>query len=145
MLLKSTAITAALIGAIAASPALAGDVEIVLDQVRGEAGALYVSLQTEEQFLKEEGIVGEIIDDPQAGTVTVRFTDVPEGAYSFTAWHDIDRDGQFTMGARGPLDGWAMVGAAQLRGEPVFAEQSFTVGQGTARVRETMIYPAQER
>lgn len=145
MSVKSLTAIAALIGACAATPALAGDIEIVLEGVQVDAGDLYVGLQTEDQFMKDAGIVGKVVSNPAEGTVTVRFADVPEGVYSFSAWHDIDGDGTFSMGERGPTDGWALIGGAELRGEPEFADHSFTVGTEPVRIRETMIYAREER
>ena len=124
---------------LVATPVYAGTVEVVLTDVRADAGDLYVSLQTEDQFLKEDGIAGRIVANPQTGTVTVTLREVPDGRYSFTAWHDIDGDKRFSMGKMGPTDGWAMYKGGELRGMPTFAEQSFAV-EGETVVREKMLY-----
>lgn len=128
-----------------AAPALAGDVTVTLTGIKPNSGDLYVGLQTEEQFLQNAGIAGEIVRNPASETVTVTLRDVPDGRYSFSAWHDTDGDGTFSMGQNGPTDGWAMLNAAELRGMPTFAAQSFAVdGAGTA-VTERMIYPEAAR
>ena len=129
----------------AASPALAGTVEVVLTDVRPDAGDLYVGLQTEDQFLKDGGVAGEIVENPQTGTVTVTLRDLPDGRYSLSVWHDIDGDKTFSMGSEGPTDGWAMVGGAELRGMPVFEQQSFIIDGGPVTIRERMIYGREER
>lgn len=126
----------------AATPALAGEVAVTLTDVRADAGDLYVGLQTKDQFLQDAGIAGEMVENPQDGTVTVTLKDVPDGTYSLTVWHDIDGDGEFSMGAMGPTDGWTMIGASELRGMPTWEAQSFTL-DGSASITESMLYPAE--
>jgi len=141
MIRMSVLAATALAGAALATPALAGEVTVTLTNVRADAGDLYVSLQSEAQFMQAAALAGKTVENPKDGTVTVTFADVPDGQYALMVWHDIDGDGTFSMGARGPADGWAMIGASGLRGMPTFAEQSFTL-EGSARVTEAVIYPA---
>lgn len=141
MIRKITLTAAALALATAASPALAGEVTVIINDVRPDAGDLYVGLQTEDQFLKDGGIAGDIVPNPQSDTVTVTFDDVPDGTYSLSVWHDIDGDKEFTMGPRGPAEGWTMVGASALRGMPTWEAQSFTLS-GSKTITESMIYAA---
>ncbi|WP_260483378.1 DUF2141 domain-containing protein [Sphingomicrobium flavum] len=133
---------AALVAAV--SPALAGDVTVTLEGVRAGAGPLYVALQTEEQFMGDASVAGTLVDNPDSDRVSVTLSDVPSGAYGLAVWHDIDRDGQFGMGPMGPTDGWAMIGGASMRGEPTFAQASFTVDEDGATLVETMIYPRKD-
>ena len=132
--------TAALALATAASPALADTVTVKLTDLRPDAGALYISLQSEAQFMQEAAIAEKMLENPQDGTVTVTFDDVPEGRYALMVWHDIDGDGTFSMGPMGPTDGWAMIGASELRGMPSWDAQSFTL-DGSATITETVLYP----
>ncbi|MBB3033255.1 DUF2141 domain-containing protein [Alteriqipengyuania lutimaris] len=132
--------TAAFIAASASAPALAGEVTVTLTDVQPDAGDLYVSLQSETQFMQEAAVAGDLIENPQDRTVTVIFDDVPDGRYALMVWHDIDGDGTFSMGPMGPTDGWAMIGASELRGMPTFPAQSFTL-DGSATVTEAVIYP----
>ena len=141
MIRKAFLTTTALFLATAASPALAGTVTVTLTDVRPGAGDLYVSLQSEAQFMQAAAVTGTMIENPQDGTVTVTLEDVPDGTYALSVWHDIDGDGAFSMGPLGPTDGWAMIGAANLRGMPTFAKQSFTL-EGSASLSESMIYPS---
>ena len=131
---------AALLALTCASPALAGELTVTLTDVRPDAGDLYVALQTEDQFLQAAGIAEEIVENPQESTVTVTLTDVPDGTYSLSVWHDIDGDGTFSMGPMGPVDGWTMKGASELRGMPTWEAQSFTV-EGATTLTETVLYP----
>ena len=140
MIRKTILTTAALAVATAATPALAGSVTVTLTDVRPDAGDLYISLQNKDQFLQSDGVAGEIVENPQDGTVTVTLDEVPDGTYSISVWHDIDGDGEFSMGAMGPTDGWTMIGARELRGMPTWDAQSFTLS-GSATITETMLYP----
>ena len=90
--------------------------------------------------MQEDAVTGEMLANPQDDTVTVTFDDVPDGQYALMVWHDIDGDGEFSMGPMGPTDGWAMIGASDLRGMPTFAAQSFTL-DGSASVTERVLYP----
>ena len=123
------------------TPAIAGEVTVTLTDVRPNAGDLYVSLQTEAQFMQEAAVAGEMVSNPQDSTVTVTLSDVPNGKYALMVWHDIDGDGTFSMGPMGPADGWSMTGAAKLRGMPSFATNSFTLS-GSTSLTESVIYPA---
>ena len=119
-------------------------VNVTLDGVRAGAGPLYVSLQSEEQFMREESSASAMVAEPGAST-TLDLGAVAPGRYALVVWHDIDRDGEFSMGPMGPLDGWAMIGGERMRGEPSFAEASFLVEGDAVAVRETMIYVPTDR
>ncbi|ALG60830.1 DUF2141 domain-containing protein [Citromicrobium bathyomarinum] len=140
MIRMSVLAATALAGAALATPALAGEVTVTLTNVRADAGDLYVSLQSEAQFMQAAALAGKTVENPKDGTVTVTFDDVPDGQYALMVWHDIDGDGTFSMGPQGPTDGWSMIGADALRGMPTFAAQSFTL-DGSATVTEPVLYP----
>ena len=140
MIRKSLCAAGAFVSIAAGSPALAGTVTVPLTNVRPDAGDLYISLQTEDQFMQAAAVTGSKLDNPQTDTVTVTFDDVPDGQYAMTAWHDTIDDGTFTMGPKGPADGWSMIGAGDLRGMPTFAKNSFTLS-GSASITESVQYP----
>ncbi|KPM15675.1 DUF2141 domain-containing protein [Citromicrobium sp. WPS32] len=140
MIRMSVLAATALAGAALATPALAGEVTVTLTNIRADAGDLYVSLQSEAQFMQAAALAGKTVENPKNGTVTVTFADVPDGQYALMVWHDIDGDGTFSMGPQGPTDGWSMIGADELRGMPTFAAQSFTL-DGSATVTEPVLYP----
>ncbi|MEL7728810.1 DUF2141 domain-containing protein [Citromicrobium bathyomarinum] len=139
MIRKALLTATALAIATAAPPALAGQVTVSLTDVQADAGDLYISLQSEAQFMQADAVASEIVDNPQDATVTVTFDDVPDGRYALMVWHDIDGDGTFSMGRMGPTDGWSMIGAAALRGMPSWEAQSFTL-DGSATITEPMLY-----
>ena len=140
MIRRSLCAAAALAAMATAGPALAGTATITLTNVRPNAGDLYISLQSEDQFMQAAAVAGEKVVNPQTDTVTVTFRDVPDGRYAMSVWHDINGDGTFNMGPQGPADGWSMIGADDLRGMPTFAKNSFTLS-GSASITESVHYP----
>ncbi len=131
---------AALILPVAAQ---AAPLTVTLNGLEARGGTLYIGVQTEDQFMKNEGIAGEKFDAPASGSLTVTF-DVPEGAYAVAGWHDFDGDGVFDLSESGmPQDGWSMINGGTHTGLPVFAEASVTVPAGGASIEETVFYPAE--
>ncbi|MFN0024482.1 MAG: DUF2141 domain-containing protein [Parvularculaceae bacterium] len=132
---------AALIAFLAAAPALAADVTVSVKGVRAANGPLYISLQTRDEFMKDDGSYGEIIKSPSPGVVSVTLPNVAPGQYAVSVWHDIDGDGVFDAAANGsPLDGWAMIDAASLRAAPAFDQVSFKIEKSSVSVDVDMIY-----
>ena len=129
------------------TPALAEDaaedapLTIEVRGVEDRGGRLYVGVQTEAQFLQEDGVAGRIFDDPDAGSLRVSFP-LPEGRYAVSVWHDDDADGEFDRAENGmPLDGWAMSNDAGRRGPPSFDDAAVELRRGGAETSATMIYP----
>ncbi|MBV7255647.1 DUF2141 domain-containing protein [Pacificimonas sp. WHA3] len=121
-------------------PSGAADLTVNIDGVRDAPGKLYVSLQTQSQFMKDEGAYGVMIDSPAAGVSSPTVTGIAPGTYAITVWHDDNDNGEFDMGERGPLDGWAMIGGTSMRAEPTFAQTSLTIGEADESVSVVMIY-----
>lgn len=127
----------------AALPAAAAASTVTLDLsgIRAGAGALYVSLQTRDQFMKPTGSYGTIIAKPAAGARTVTLPNVASGTYAASVWHDVNGNGKWDTDERGmPLDGWAMLNADTLRAKPTFDQVSFTVGDAPAALKLGMRY-----
>lgn len=136
----SSLIAAASGAALFAGAAAAGELTVHIDGVEARGGTLYVSIQTEAQFMQSEGVDGRMVAEPEAGAHSFTF-DLPEGRYSISVWHDDNANAQFDRREDGfPLDGWAMINAAQFEGAPTFAEASVAVGPDGASVRERIIY-----
>jgi len=121
-----------------AGAAHAAPLTVDLTGVEARGGKIYISIQTEDQFMKEEGF-GKIIE-----TVTTDLSetfDLPEGRYAVSVWHDDNGNGTFDRAANGmPEDGWAMHNGKALRGLPSFADVSIDVSSAGATVSESMIY-----
>ena len=125
---------------LTAGAARAGDVSINLTDVQARGGRLLVALQTNDQFMRPAGF-GEIVDNPQTGTVTVTFRDVPAGDYAVSALHDLNGDGQMQTSDIGiPVEGWAMSNGAALRGPPTFDQVRVSVPSGGTQITEPMFY-----
>lgn len=126
--------------AMVAAPAAAQGLNVDLDGVRSSGGKLYVSVQTREQFMKDDGAAGTVVSSPGAGTHRFSFA-IPAGDYAVSVWHDDNGNGKFDKSdSHMPLDGWAMTNGAALRGEPKFDQVMTRVGAAPATVRLSMIY-----
>ncbi len=132
----------AVTGALAmAGSAFAAPLTINLEGLQARGGKLYVSVQTEAQFMKNDGVAGDIVPEPAAGAKSFTY-DLPEGAYSISVWHDFNGNGQFDMSESGPpADGWSMIGAETMRAQPTFGESSLTLPSDGAAVTMKVIYP----
>lgn len=131
----------ALILAASATAAHAGTLTFTAENVEARGGTLYVGVQTEDQFMQWDGIAGDKIEAPTAGSHTMSF-DLPAGDYSVSVWHDLDNDGEFDRTETGmPLDGWAMINGAKLRSAPTFDAVKISVPETGASASESVIYP----
>jgi uncharacterized protein (DUF2141 family) len=131
----------AAVSTLLVSPALAADLTVTLNDVQANGAPLYVGVQTEEQFMDWDGIAGQKVEAPEAGTHTFTF-DLPAGEYSVSVWHDLNSNGEFDMSESGfPEEGWAMSNGSSLRGEPTFADVKVSVGAEGAAITETVRYP----
>lgn len=139
---KLAAIAGASLMAIAgASAASAADVSLTLTGVK-EGGTLFVSLQTEDQFMSMDGVAGEMMPISAAGDVTVTLGDVAPGTYAFSIWHDVNGNNEFDMSAQGwPEDGWSAYNVTSLFCPPSFSQVSFEVTEAGFSASEPMIYP----
>lgn len=130
-----------MVSALIAGTAAAAPLSVMVDGIEARGGKLYVGVQTEAQFMKQEGVAGEILDTPAAGSQTFTF-DLPEGRYAVSIWHDFDGNGVFDLDAQGiPTDGWTSPNAASLRAAPTFDQSAVTVSVEGGAVQMDMIYP----
>jgi uncharacterized protein (DUF2141 family) len=123
-----------------AAPAYAAPLNVQVEGVRAAQGPLYVSVQTREQFMQPQGVAGDVVPAPQAGSL--RFTyELPAGEYAVSAWHDDNGNGRFDSNEQHiPLDGWAMVNGDRIRAEPTFDEVRTVIGIEAVTVRLSMTY-----
>jgi len=126
--------------ALATGAAHAGELTVEVRDVEARGGALYISIQAEDEFMSDRATASRRIEDPAAGDHRFRFN-VPEGVYAVSIWHDDDDNGVFDRNAYGmPADGWAMYRGLELRGAPTFPDISLEVGPGGAEVSERITY-----
>jgi uncharacterized protein (DUF2141 family) len=120
----------------AADPA---PLSVTLEGVEARGGKLYVSVQTEEEFMENRGTAGDIVDGPDAGTHDFTF-DLAPGTYAVSVWHDYNGNGQFDMSDAGmPIDGWAMSGTMPA-GEPAFSDTAVVVPAEGKSISLSMSY-----
>ncbi len=133
-------IIAAGLALLGAGAAQAGDVTVTLNGVQARGGTVYVTLQTEDQFMQPTGL-GQRIVSPAAGPLTIVFEDVPAGRYALSAFHDENGDMAMQSSAIGiPVEGWAMTNGEALRGPPTFDLVSVQIAADGAALTETMHY-----
>lgn len=120
---------------IATALMLLAPLTIVVDGVEGTSGDFYVSVQTADQYMQNDGVAGSI-EEPAPGTMTFEY-DVPPGTYAISIWHDDNDNGQFDRDDSGwPVDGWALSGDGYN-----FDDVKVKVGSGGKTVRMDMSYP----
>jgi uncharacterized protein (DUF2141 family) len=121
--------------------AAAAPLDVSIEGVEARGGTFYISVQTEAQFMQDDGVAGAVIEDPDAGELDFSF-DLKPGAYAVTVWHDDNGNGTFDTGGQWgePLDGWTMPNALALRAEPTFEDVRITVGEDGAQLSLPMYY-----
>lgn len=132
---------AALAALASAGAASAAPLTVNVDGIEARGGTLYVGVQTEAQFMKNDGVAGERIAAPEAGSRSFTF-ELPEGAYALSIWHDFNGNGTFDLAEDGrPEDGWSSINAGALRAAPTFEQASLTLTSGGTAATLKVIYP----
>lgn len=128
-------------GLAAAGIASAAPLSVTVTDIEARGGTFYIGVQTEAQFMQDDGVAGEIIEAPEAGAKTFTF-DLPEGTYSVSVWHDFNGNGVFdTAGDGRPLDGWGAINGETLTAVPVFDQVSIAVPAGGTNANVKTFYP----
>jgi uncharacterized protein (DUF2141 family) len=137
-MIRTTIVSVSTLAAMLAS-ASAAELSVTLTKVEDRGGKLYISVQSEEQYMQNTGTAGTITEDIEAGEMSFSF-DVPPGDYAVSVWHDFNGNGQFDMGENGmPVDGWAVSGGTHM-GEPTFDDARVSVGEQGADISLSMTY-----
>jgi uncharacterized protein (DUF2141 family) len=133
--IATMALTAVCLG----GAATAGDLEITVEGLRNDVGAVRVAVCPRGSFLTTSCPHTGSFPAPQAG---IRIRDVLPGTYAIQAFHDENGNGEFDRTRFGrPLEGMAFSRDAQMRrGPPNFADAAFRLGDDTARATLTMRY-----
>lgn len=132
-------ILATAIAAGGAGAALAADVTVTLTGVEARGGAMLVSLQSRDQFMKPMGAAGAM-GEAQAGTMTLVVRDVAPGEYAVMVMHDEDSNWSLTTKDGKPAEGLASSGAPVRKGV-TFDEMKITVPAEGASVTLPITYP----
>ncbi|MBL4558689.1 MAG: DUF2141 domain-containing protein [Rhodobacteraceae bacterium] len=86
----------------AATPAMAGDIRVVVTNLESAGGLVSIGLHgPSDDFPSPAAMVEGRIVPAAAGAVTVTFRDLPPGRYAVAVFHDVDGDGALDTGALG--------------------------------------------
>lgn len=132
-----TLLIAGALSALSTTAAFAADVSVTLTGVNAEGGAMLVSLQGREQFMKPIGSKGAL-GPATAGTMNLTVEDVPPGDYAVMVMHDADSNWTMTLKDGKPAEGWGHSGAA---GGQTFDAVKITVPEAGASVTVPLTYP----
>jgi uncharacterized protein (DUF2141 family) len=127
--------------ALAALPARAATLEVVVTGVRNDRGIVLVAACPEASFLKDTcPYHGRA--PAQAGEVVVRVEGVPPGVYAVQAYHSEDGSGRLRRSFFGvPKDGMGFSRDAKFNyGPPSFADAAVRLAPEGGRVRLALRY-----
>jgi len=117
-----------------------GEVTIILNGVEDTGGVLLVYLQGEREFLEPGAGLAQRIE-ATAGSVTLKYMDVPAGDYAVTVVHDANGNGKMDIGDDGiPTEGWGTLYPDRVSGRPAFQTQNAAVPAAGATLAAGMIY-----
>ncbi len=106
-------------------------VAVEVKRVQPGKGMVYISLCTEQEFLRRCGFRQKT--ESSADRVSVTFEGVPPGRYAASAWQDIGDDREMRRGMFGePLEPLGSSrDAVGMMGPPSFEDAAFDVAGGT--------------
>ncbi len=129
------------LAALAAAPAQAATLEIVVGNVRDIRGKVLISVCIPQRFLAEFcEFNGQSVAHP--GEVIVTIQDVPPGTYAVQAFLDDDGDERIRRNWLGiPQEGIGFSNDAPFRfGPPSFGDAAFILGPAGGRIRLNLRY-----
>ncbi|GEM_PF-3786361 len=114
---------------------------ISLSRVQGGEAPLYISVQRQNDYMTQKG-EGVILKETRNGTMSV-VIDIPLGEHAISIWHDLDKDGKFSMNEYyQPTDGWGSSGKTPTKRRPNFDDVKVTINKATT-VDIAILYPPQ--
>lgn len=134
---------AALLFTLGASPVFAAQpLEVSLAGVQHARGSVRVGLYADPKTFRKEAQAYAVAQVPaEAGTVTVRFAEVPPGRYAIMAYHDEDGNGELNRRlGMFPTEGYGLSNNPSVIGPPAFDDSAFDVGEGAQSVGIEMRY-----
>lgn len=138
-------LTALVAGALLLAPVVhAGDLEIAVGDVDGDAGTLRVALfDSAGTFMQSGSETGATFQRARPGTMRFVFTGLPAGRYAAAVFHDANGNGELDSNLIGiPVEGFAFTnGASGSFGPPRFDEAAVDVpAEGLARTTARLAY-----
>lgn len=130
-----------LVATLAALPAQAASLEVIVAGVRNDKGIVLVAVCPEAQFLRDT-CAHQARVPARRGEVAVRVDGVPPGTYAVQAFHSEDGSGRLRRSFFGvPRDGIGFSRDARFHyGPPSFADAAVRVGAEGGRVRLGLRY-----
>lgn len=130
-----------LVATLAALPAQAASLEVIVAGVRNDKGIVLVAVCPEAQFLRDT-CAHQARVPARTGEVAVRVDGVPPGTYAVQAFHSEDGSGRLRRSFFGvPRDGIGFSRDARFHyGPPSFADAAVRVGAEGGRVRLGLRY-----
>jgi uncharacterized protein (DUF2141 family) len=130
-----------LVATLAALPAQAASLEVIVAGVRNDKGIVLVAVCPEAQFLRDTCAYQARVP-ARRGEVAVRVDGVPPGTYAVQAFHSEDGSGRLQRSFFGvPRDGIGFSRDARFHyGPPSFADAAVRVGAEGGRVRLGLRY-----
>ena len=129
--------------AVAASASIgasAATIQVRVDNVASDKGAVHVAVCDQATFLKQCRITASA--PARAGIVTIDVPDVPAGTWAVLAYHDANGNKELDRNFVGmPTEGYGFSNGAKGRfGPPSFNEAAMTVGEGSVSAIVTLKY-----
>ena len=127
--------------ALVATPAVAADVTVTINNVRNAQGVVLVAICAKADFMHSHcGWRGRTAAHLGAVSITIR--DVPPGRYAAQAFHDENANSRLDRNVLGlPKEGMGVSNNAKMwMGRPKFDDAEFDVGPGGARIAFDLSY-----
>ena len=133
------------LAALAAAPAVAGELAIEVRGVRSDAGRVYVAVHAPregEKFPYADGMLAGVYQQAHEGAMRFVLRDLPAGRYAVQAFHDENGNGDLDSNVLGiPKEGYGFANDPPTTfGPPKFEEAAVTVGDAPAIAAMTMTY-----
>lgn len=116
--------------ALVVSAADAAELEVTAEHVVPGPGSIHFVLYRGPEGFRHEDRAFRVLKAPAgAGSISVRFRDVPPGRYAVMAYHDADNDQKLDLRfGMFPKEGWGLSNNPKVMGPPGFAASSFSLG-----------------
>ena len=124
----------------ASASASAATVQVKIDGVTSDKGALHVAVCDQETFLKKCKLTASA--PARVGSVTIDVPNVPAGTWAVLAYHDANGNNELDRNFVGmPKEGYGFSNGATAKfGPPSFKDAAMTVGEGNASATVTLKY-----
>lgn len=109
--------------------AQAAELQVQLEGVKHDKGVVKVGLYRDAATFRKENQAFQTLQAPaKAGTVTIKFANIPTGQYAIMAYHDEDGNGEMNRRlGMFPTEGYALSNNPKVMGPPAFADSAFKV------------------